>query len=37
MKKVEQEAVKRSEMGKEHADEFNPYGQAYLQAEAMIA
>lgn len=30
---VEAEAERRSALGELHADEFNPYGQAYLQAE----
>lgn len=30
---VEAEAERRSKMGELHADEFNPYGQAYVQAE----
>ncbi|CAM9611197.1 unnamed protein product [Pylaiella littoralis] len=30
---VEAEAERRSKLGELHADEFNPYGQAYVQAE----
>lgn len=30
---VEAEAERRSALGELHADEFNPYGQAYVQAE----
>lgn len=30
---VEVEAERRSALGELHADEFNPYGQAYVQAE----
>lgn len=31
--KVETEAETMSRLGELHADEFNPYGQAYVQAE----
>lgn len=30
---VEAEAERRSKLGELHADEFNPHGQAYVQAE----
>lgn len=37
IQKVQVEAENKSSMGKVHADEFNPYGQAYLQAQALAA
>lgn len=37
IQKVEDEAERMSDLGKVHADEFNPYGQAYLQAEALAS
>lgn len=33
MAEVEEDAERLSELGEVHADEFNPYGQAYLEAE----
>eukprot|EP00752_Nemacystus_decipiens_P002127 g2029.t1 len=33
---VETEAERRSALGELHADEFNPYGQAYVQAEEAV-
>lgn len=36
VEKVQEEAERLSDLGKVHADEFNPYGQAYLQAEAAL-
>ncbi|CAM9197950.1 unnamed protein product [Discosporangium mesarthrocarpum] len=34
VKSMEEKAQLASQVGKFHADEFNPYGQAYLEAEA---